>query len=245
MMKNNTTGRRALVHEATREEILDRARSQIAQNGAAALSLKAIADEMRMTPPALYRYFASRDDLVTALIVAAYHSFADALEAARDAAPAGDHVQRLFAIGMAYRQWALAHPQDYMLIFGAPVPGVRPAEETIAGEGNRSFAVLVNVLNDAWKAGALHLREPYTQPGPSLRRQLEFWRSTFEVRVKTPIVHLALVIWARVHGLVSLEIARQMQACPGDDEEMYRIELVEFGEQIGMEPASTPGEHKE
>jgi AcrR family transcriptional regulator len=239
MIQNNNTTRRARVHQATRAEILDTARRQIATTGAAALSLRAIAAEMQMTAPALYRYFKSRDELVTALIVAAYHSFADTLEAARDAVPASDHKQRLDAIGMAYRQWALAHPQDYFLIFGAPVPNYQPPEEPFDVEGNRSFAVLVGVLDDAWQAGALQLPKRYTQPGSKLQSQLNFWKSAFGVQAKTPIVHLALVIWARVHGLVSLEIARQMGACPGDDEEMYRIELLELGQQLGLDKSTT------
>ncbi len=90
--------RRERVRAATIDEIKEIARRHIAEKGAAALSLRAIAREMGMTSPALYRYFASRDDLVTALIVDAYNSLADALEAARDACEEADHAGRLAAI---------------------------------------------------------------------------------------------------------------------------------------------------
>src|SRR5512141_2660275 len=112
------TTRQATRRSATRQEILDTARAQIAATGAAALSLRAIARQMELTAPALYRYFPSRDALVTALIVDAYHSLADALEAARDAIPETDPVGRILNIGTAYREWALIKPQWYMLIFG-------------------------------------------------------------------------------------------------------------------------------
>jgi AcrR family transcriptional regulator len=112
--------RRERLRAATTSEIKQIARQQMAQKGAAALSLRAIAREMGMTSPALYRYFASRDDLVTALIVDAYNSLADALEAARHGCPPTDHKQRLLEMGLAYRNWAISHAQDYTLIFGTP-----------------------------------------------------------------------------------------------------------------------------
>src|SRR5262245_25193306 len=101
------TTRQANRRSATRQEILDTARAQIAAAGAAALSLRAIARQMQLTAPALYRYFADRDALVTALIVDAFHSLADSLAAARDAETQAGMGKRLLEIALAYRAWAL------------------------------------------------------------------------------------------------------------------------------------------
>ncbi|HEY3474171.1 MAG TPA: TetR/AcrR family transcriptional regulator, partial [Anaerolineales bacterium] len=113
------------------EAIKDTAWRQIAQYGAAALSLRAIARELKITAPAIYNYFPDRDALVTALIIDAYTSFGDWQLEARDSVSAGKHRKRLEAIGLAYRNWAHAYPQRYQLIFGTPIPGYRPPEEKV------------------------------------------------------------------------------------------------------------------
>src|SRR5689334_25011537 len=102
--------RREKIRLATREEIMATAWKQISETGAAGLSLRAIAREMEMTAPALYRYFEDRDSLVTALIIEAFVSFGDALESARDAYAANEHAARFKAISLAYRQWAISYP---------------------------------------------------------------------------------------------------------------------------------------
>jgi AcrR family transcriptional regulator len=125
----------------TREEIKAFARQQMAAEGTAALSLRAIARDMEMTAPALYRYFPSREDLITALIVDAFNALADALEAA-DAAPTQqDYGSRLRAVLMAYRGWALEHPTDFQLIYGNPIPGYSaPRELTVPAPDGRGAA---------------------------------------------------------------------------------------------------------
>src|SRR5215211_2916846 len=104
--------RRERLRDAAYAEIKSIARRQMAEQGAAALSLRAIAAAMGVTPPALYRYYKSRDELVTALIVDAYNDMADALEAAAAAHPAADYAGRFLAVALAYRAWAIAHPAD-------------------------------------------------------------------------------------------------------------------------------------
>src|SRR5512133_4029030 len=105
------------------EAIKETAWKQIAEFGATALSLRAIARKLNISAPAIYNYFPDRDALVTALIIDAYTSFGDSQLEARDAIPVDDVKGRMSAIGMAYRNWALTHPQRYQLIFGTPIPG--------------------------------------------------------------------------------------------------------------------------
>lgn len=123
------TGPRARYRQQVRAEVQERAWHQVAQAGASALSLKAIATQMGMTAPALYRYFASRDDLLTELVLSAYRDLAEHVEAAVD--PADDARVQLRAAGAAIRSWALSNPHRYLLVYGTPVAGYSsPPEAT-------------------------------------------------------------------------------------------------------------------
>src|ERR1051325_3278565 len=105
------------------EDIKRIAREQLAQEGSAALSLRAIDRELGIVSSAVYRYVPSRDELLTMLIIDAYNSLGDAVEAAEAAGPREDHGGRWRAIGSASRTWAVARPSEYALIYGSPVPG--------------------------------------------------------------------------------------------------------------------------
>src|SRR6266508_3788019 len=105
------------------EAIKETAWKQIAEFGAPALSLRAIARDLKITAPAIYNYFPDRDALVTALIIDAFSSFGDSQLEARDSVPAEDPDGQFQAIGIAYRDWAHTYPQRYQLIFGTPIPG--------------------------------------------------------------------------------------------------------------------------
>jgi len=215
--------RQATRRSATRQEILDTARAQMAAQGAAALSLRAIARQMQLTAPALYRYFADRDSLVTALIVDAFNALADSLAAARDAQPAAGLGQRLRAIGLAYRAWALAHPQDYLLIFGTPIPGYNAPAEITAPAAKRSFDVLAETFQAAPKdqqpRGA-DLAAP-----SALRAQVATWRTRYGYEVSGESLLFALAAWTRMHGLVSLELVGQLAPFFGDASELYQWEI--------------------
>src|SRR5205823_7659417 len=106
-------------------EITEIARRQLATEGAAGLSLRAVAREMGMVSSAIYRYFPSRDDLLTTLIIDGYNAIGGTVEKAEAACPREDHGGRWFATCRAVREWALAHPHEYALVYGSPVPGYR------------------------------------------------------------------------------------------------------------------------
>lgn len=142
-MPQPTDGPRARYREQVRTEVHDHAWAQIAEAGASGLSLKAIAQQMGMTAPALYRYFASRDDLLTELVLAAYRDLAETVEAA--AARTGDPTRQVRAVSGALRAWAVQAPQRYLLIYGTPVPGyTAPPEATELAQ--RIFAPLQSAL---------------------------------------------------------------------------------------------------
>ncbi|MCU1392266.1 MAG: transcriptional regulator, TetR family [Ilumatobacteraceae bacterium] len=112
-------------------EIMAVARRQLSEAGASALSLRSVAREVGMVSSAVYRYFPSRDDLLTALIVDAYRSVGEAAITAADAVPRADLAERWMAITSAVRLWAIASPHEYGLIFGTPVPGYLAPVDTI------------------------------------------------------------------------------------------------------------------
>src|SRR5215216_5472530 len=146
--------RREKRRSATLDDIKATAWKQVAEQGAASLSLRAIGREMGMTAPGLYRYYKDRDALVTALLMDAFNSFADALEAARDEYDVSDHLVRFCAMSKAYFQWAVNDPQKYLFLFGTPIPGYRFAPE-LGPSAQRSFLVLQGVIGDAHAAGKL------------------------------------------------------------------------------------------
>ncbi len=227
--------RRERFRQTTREEIKAVAWDQIAKYGAPALSLRAIAREMGLTAPALYRYYQDRDALVTALVIDAFNSFGDALEAGRRSQSEKDHVERLRAVGRAYREWAVAYPQRYTLIFGTPIRGYCPSPETEPA-GRRSFSVLLEALNDAHNAGALHPPPEYERNPGSLDAQLESLRREAEIPFPRAVVQLALATWSRIHGLVSLQIIGQLSGFLGAETALFvDREMEMFLGKLGLE----------
>lgn len=198
--------RRERVRAATIDEIKTIARQHMAEKGAAALSLRAIAREMGMTSPALYRYFASRDDLVTALILDAYNAFADALEAARDGCAEDDHAGRLSAIGHAYRNWALTNAQAYALIFGTPIPAYEAPDDMTAPAAARSMIVFLSALEAAQQSGKMDLSQVRAVFTSAMEAALQPWIERLNFQGDPILLYLAMSNWGVIHGLVSLEI---------------------------------------
>ena len=149
-MPPTTARERARVALTT--EITDLARIQLATVGAAGLSLRAIARELGMASSALYRYFPSRDELLTRLIIDGYDDLGAAAEAADE--PTAGPAARWLAVCRAVRAWAQAHPHEYALLYGSPVPGYRAPQDTVPA-ATRVGVVLGRVLGDAARAGLL------------------------------------------------------------------------------------------
>ena len=225
--------RRKRLHEATREEIKEAAWQQIAEDGAAALSLRAIAKQLELTSPALYHYYPNRDALVNDLVADAFNLLASSVEQACDSLPPNEHAKRFLAIGAAYSDWAQTHPQRYVLIFGAPIPNYQPAMNVILPASNRALGVLVQVIGEAWNAGKIHLPNYYQELTPLLRTQLEEWRQKTGIDYPVQVLYLALVAWCRIHGIVSLGLRQQFPPI-ADAADVFQLEAKAFLMQIGM-----------
>src|SRR5215203_1739408 len=139
---------------STLDDIKSTAWRQVAEQGAASLSLRAIAREMEITAPALYRYYKDRDALVTALLIDAFDSFSNALEVARDGCDEDDHLGRFRTIHKAYFQWAVGDPQKYLFLFGTPIPGYQ-FSPALGPSAQGSFLILQGVIGEAYVAGKI------------------------------------------------------------------------------------------
>ena len=205
------------------EAIKETAWKQIAEFGAPALSLRAIARELKITAPAIYNYFPDRDALVTALIIDAFTSFGNTQLEARDAVPAEDILGRMKAIGLAYRNWAHAYPQRYQLIFGTPIPGYEPPMETVIPSSARSIMALFSVVESIRAAGKLNA-DSFPAVKDEYKAHYEMWKT--QVGEVHPLsVFVAMIIWARVHGIVSLEIQGNLPPFGKTGDALYLIEL--------------------
>ena len=212
------------------DAIKEAAWKQIAEFGAPALSLRAIARELKITAPAIYNYFPDRDALVTALIIDAFNSFGDWQLEARDSVPAEDHTGRMKAIGLAYRNWAHTFPQRYQLIFGTPIPGYVGPVEKILPSSARSLSALVSVVERLRVAGKLNV-ETFPKVKAEYKLSFEMWK-THGGEADILSLSVAMVIWTRVHGIVSLEIQGNLPPFGPKGDALYLYELASIGRQF-------------
>jgi AcrR family transcriptional regulator len=217
--------RRDRQRQATVAEIKALARQQLAEAGPGALSLRAIAREMGMASSALYRYFASYDELIGALCVDAYNSVADALTAACDAQPADDPSRQWWAIGHAYRRWALANPADFALIFGTPVPGYEAPPDVTSPAAGRFTAVPAAAYAAAVDAGAAdpdRTQVPRTiETGELLADLLGDRAAAYSPRYAAILMNA----WASLRGYLMAEIFGRLRQLIGDADQLFRAHL--------------------
>jgi AcrR family transcriptional regulator len=216
-------GRRARLRRETEAELSRAALAEVREHSANELSLRRVARRMGMSPAGLYRYVDSREALLTRLITEAYDDLADHLHAATGeadrsgldrpepdpplvAGPEADVADRLRAAAVAYRHWAVTHPQEFGLLYGDPIPGYAapPGGPTVAAM-SRVGAGLGRPLVEADAAGRLRpvVRE---EVGPEVVARLEPLRTLAGHHVRPEVALTLLVAWGRLHGQVSLEV---------------------------------------
>jgi AcrR family transcriptional regulator len=299
-----TLSRRDRVRAATVTEIKDTARRILVAEGPDGLSLRAIAREMGMTAPALYRYFPSREDLIGALIADLYDELTAAIStAARTAGDAaggvggdetrgaagdpargiagdaaggiawdatrgaaggaargiagdvgggvgggaaagetvGDPRAGITAASRAFRAWALAHPREFGLLFGSPIPGIDAhSDDSPAGLASERFG---HVFADL--VARIYLASPFPVPAedemdPELRRQLRDWCSALPVELPAGAGQVFLSCWIRLYGMVALEVFGHVQFALPDAEPLFEAELRDLAVKLGFGQATAP-----
>jgi AcrR family transcriptional regulator len=201
-----------------RHEVKQAALHQLAESGAAGLSVSAIGKQLGVSGPALYRYFASRDELLTELVIDAYDDLADALSAAAGGAPSQQPRARFEALVRAYRSWALAQPHRYRLLFGPPLPGYDAHAQRLVDASQAAMNLLLEILPELGD----HTAAP---PGPPLESQLSAWAQPLRPGIDPATALRAVLVWSRLHGFVSLEIAGNFASMGIDPDQVFEMQL--------------------
>ncbi|HYQ64437.1 TetR/AcrR family transcriptional regulator [Actinophytocola sp.] len=233
---------RARVRAELVEEIKVVARRQLAADGAN-LSLRAIARELGMVSSAIYRYYASRDDLLTALILDAYNSLGEAAEQAdamrqtnatqqTDAVHRpSDYRARWLSVARSIRDWAVASPHEYALIYGSPVPGYVAPQDTVL-PSIRPVVVLGGILDEAYKAGCLP--KDFPQPRKKLRPLLAQVAQGVAPSVNEAVMARALIAWTELFGALSFELFGRFKNTITDLATWYEHQAEEMATFLGL-----------
>lgn len=212
-------------------EILSAARRQLAEVGAAQLSLRAVARDCGMVSSAVYRYVASRDELLTLLIIDAYDSLGAVAESAADRRRRSAR-NRWVDVAVAVRTWAIEHPNEYALLYGSPVPGYQAPQETVV-PGTRVSRTLVGIVADAAQTRTLAPTLVLELPG-STAAQLRDLAGLLEVDLPPDVLGAALVAWTQLFGLVSFEVFGQTRGMVEDGEALFAAAAGAMAAGVGL-----------
>lgn len=238
--------------ERARDEITaaikDEARRQLAAEGAARLSLRAVARSLGLVSSAIYRYFPGRDDLLTALVSDSYDALGGATGAALEAsaAQADSHVARWQAVCRAHRSWAIAYPHEYALIYGSPVPGYAAPESTTVPAA-RAARALCTVVADAYAAGALRVPgadsavqgpDPAAGAGPAAPPDVLVDPGELAERLgldlPAPVLAELVAAWAQLAGFVSFEVFGQFERVVAAREKFFEHAVLTLARNVGL-----------
>jgi AcrR family transcriptional regulator len=201
-----------------RAEVKQAALAQLAQAGPGGISISAIGKQLGVSGPALYRYFASRDELLTELVIDAYTDLADALTAATSYVSSHDQRPKFEALARAYRSWALAQPHRYRLLFGPPLPGYDAHAQRLIDAAQKAMNLLLDILGAAGDRAAISPPQPFAS-------QLAAWAQPHHPGIDPAIALRAVLVWSRLHGFVSLEIAGNFASMGLDPGQLFEIQL--------------------
>lgn len=230
--------RRARQRQETVTEIKGLARAQLAGGGAGAVNLRAIARQMGTTSSALFRYFPSYNDLISALLADAYAALAGALAAAVAARPPGDHAGRWAALCHAYRHWSLDNPAEFALTHGTPVPGYQAPIEVTGPAAARTITTALGIYADAVAAGAA---DPARSPVPASLQTGPLWDAIVHDQAPARQPQLAGIIltaWASIIGYLTAEIFGSLTRLIADTDALYRAHVRAVMLEMGYRPAA-------
>ncbi len=227
--ESTVTGARARARVEVRTAILAAAAKRVAEDGAIDLSLRAVARDVGMVSSAIYRYFASRDDLLTALIIEAYDSLGDHAEAAIEHSRGRPAAERWVDAALAIRAWALAHRHDYALIYGTPIPGYAAPDDT-STSGTRVSRALVSIVRDADGLDPI----PERRIPPSLAASFADLRQEIDLDVDDATTLAVVTAWSQLFGLLSFELFGQTRNVVTDDEALFRAAATAMASSIGL-----------
>ncbi|MDX6341392.1 MAG: hypothetical protein QOH87_1530 [Trebonia sp.] len=245
--------RRDRLRAATTEEITATARRLLVEQGPDAMSLRAIAREMGMTAPGLYRYYGSREELLRHVVASIFRELSGDLHRAidevvrstegaavarGDAAP--EEVRRHLTLKMVaacreFRRWGLSHKDEFTLLFGVPLPGLDDGGFDVAEECALEFAATFYTLFfELWNA------THFPVPGPAevdegLRAQLRRFGTTMGTDAPEGALLVFLRCWTVLYGAVAMEIFGHLGFALDDPAPMFEFTLADLGRLVGLE----------
>lgn len=231
---------RALARETLTRQILDAARARLRSDGPAALSLRAVARDVGMVSSAVYRYFPSRDALLTRLLIDSYEELGDAVERAEARLAREDTGGRWLAACRALRAWCVARPGDFALLYGTPIPGYAAPRDTVE-PATRVIRVLAGIVGDAYAAGARPVPAPAGTGADAGVGDLVAGARTFVVErglapggLETESVVRTLMAWSQLFGTVSFELFGHLVGSVGDTGRWYDEVAVRLAGDLGI-----------
>jgi len=219
-----TQTRRERVRQMTLDEIKNLSWNMVSQKGIENLTVNGIARQMGMTPPAFYRYYKNRDDLIKTLVIDAYGSFRAALEKARDTIDPARPVLRLYRVFTAYREWAVANPNMFGLFAGRQVYGFTPRDPRVTHEADKVYQIFIDLYLGAWKRKMISRPKAGTDMPLSYKTRLKGLGKDIPVE----IIDMGISGACLVHGMISMEISGRLSEVVGNgaggaDFYMYQI----------------------
>ena len=236
--------RRDRLRAATTEEIIQTARRLLVQSGPDAMSLRAIARDMGMTAPGLYRYFDSHEELLRHVcagiftelgqdIHQAIHAAA-ALPGGTDDADAATLTAKMVAACSEFRRWSLDHQAEFGLLFGVPLPGLDDGRYDIADECALAFAgTFYALFLELWKADPFPVPEA-EEIDPGLRDQLLRYRDALGAGIPVGAVLTFLRCWTLLYGAVAMEVFGHLRFALTDPAPMFEITLGDLASLVGL-----------
>jgi AcrR family transcriptional regulator len=202
-------GKRQETREKIEAQIIEFGRRHLVTEGAAGLSLRAIARDLGMVSSAVYRYVASRDDLLTLLLVDAYSELADTVDRAAATAD-GAWCDQLLTMAQAARAWAVDQPASWALLYGSPVPGYRAPRERTVGPGTWVVGAMFGAIGAGIAAG--DISQSNVTAAQPLSSDFDRVREEFEFAGDDSAVAKCFLLWAALVGAISLEVFGQYGA---------------------------------
>jgi AcrR family transcriptional regulator len=206
-------------HELTRAEIKTVARAHLVKSGPAGISLRAIARDMGITAPALYRYYPALDSLILELCTDLHVEIRLACEAKRDLAPEGDAVTRLSAMAREFRRWVLTHLQEAALMFGPPLPGIDQFHQQcddLHHAGAEFGMIFIEQMLVLYADGRLPVREALVE----------------HEGIPTEVYTYFLLKWTQFYGLIMTEAFGHLSWAVADAEPLFEAELKAFADSL-------------
>lgn len=231
-----TATRRDRLRAATVREITQTARRILVEEGPHAVTLRAIAREMGMTAPALYRYFDSHQELLRHLVGDLFNELTDDIDRAIHGVSEDPLKVRILAASVEFRRWALEHRREYSLLFGTPLPGREAGDQTdwTAECGQRFGRTFIELFLELWHT------KPFPVPDdddidPGLRAQMERYRDHHGVHsLPLGVIVVFLNCWIRLQGFVTLEVFGHLAFALDDSGPMFELLMHDLAEHLGL-----------